>query len=255
MQKNTQEKTSPTSKRLHLLDAYRGFVVLMMIAFHFSYDVFVLYKGQTDWPRLTPVFLWEQYICWSFNLLSGFVWSYGRKNSIKRGVIVNLCGLAVTFVTILAMPQAPILYGVLTFLGCAMILMVPLSKLLDRLPALPVLIGSFLLFLVTFSIPRGGIGIYTKQLIRLPEAFYSSDLLTPLGFPKRGFVSSDYFPLIPWIFLYICGYALNRLFADNEKFKAFASIKIPVLDFIGRHSLLFYMLHQPVIMLICMLIF
>ena len=255
MQSITQNKTDRNVTRLHLLDAYRGFVVLMMIAFHFCYDVFVLYKGQTDWPRLPAVFLWEQYICWSFNLLSGFVWNYGRRNSIKRGVTVNLCGLAVTFVTAIAMPEAPILYGVLTFLGCAMILMVPLARVLDRLLALPVLIVSFLLFLLTFSIPRGGIGIYTRQLIRLPESFYSSDLLTPLGFPKRGFVSSDYFPLIPWIFLYICGYALNRLLSDNERFKAIASTKIPVLDFIGRHSLLLYMLHQPVIMAICMLIF
>ena len=244
-----------TKKRLYLLDAYRGFVILVMIAYHLCYDIFVIFKGNWEWQRLTPVFIWEQYICWSFNLLSGFVWSFGRTNAIKRGCIVNLCGLIVTFVTFLIMPEAPIIYGVLTFLGCAMIILYPLAKLLDKLPARPVLVCSFILFLLTFAIPRGGIGIYTHILLPLPASLYRSRLLTPLGFPHAGFVSSDYFPLIPWIFLYICGYALNRLLVDNERFIMFASKKIPVLGALGRHSLLAYMLHQPICYLICLLIF
>ncbi|MBQ7259836.1 MAG: DUF1624 domain-containing protein [Lachnospiraceae bacterium] len=243
------------NKRLYLLDAYRGFVILVMTAFHFCFDYFVIFKGNWGWPRLTPVFIWEQYICWSFNLLSGFVWNYGRKNCIRRGVIVNICGLAVTFVTFLIMPDTPILYGVLTFLGCAMIIMLPLSKLLDRLPAVSVLICSFCLFLLTFSVPNGGLGIYNHMIIPLPRQLYRSRLLTPLGFPHPGFVSSDYFPLIPWIFLYICGYALNRLLSSNRRFIRFASLRIPPLEFLGRHSLLSYMLHQPLCYLVCMLLF
>ncbi len=243
------------SGRLFLIDAYRGFVVLAMIAFHFCYDAYVIFMGRYDWPLLKPVFIWEQFICISFNLISGFVWVYGKKNCIKRGVIVNLCGLLVTFVTFIAMPEAPIIYGVLTFLGCAMIIMLPLSKLLDRIPALYVLLFSLILFIFTFGISRGGFGIYSHVLIRLPEAFYEYDILTPLGFPKKGFISSDYFPLIPWIFLYVCGYALNRLLSKKTEFMRFASKKIPVLSFVGMHSLIIYMIHQPLCMLVCILLF
>ncbi len=242
-------------ERLYLLDSYRGLVILNMIAYHFCYDVFVIFKGNYAWQFLLPVFIWEQFICWSFNLISGFVWSFGKKNCLKRGIIVNLCGLFVTFVTFLAMPSAPIIYGVLTFLGCAMILMLPISKLLDRLPALPVLICSFLLFLATFPLSRGGLGIYTHVLFPLPESLYRYRLLTPLGIPARGFFSSDYFPFIPWIFLYICGYSLSRILLKNEAFLSIAKTRVPFLEAIGRHSLLIYMLHQPLCYLVCMFIF
>ncbi len=241
--------------RLELLDSCRGFVILSMIAYHLCYDIFVIFKGNFAWQLSLPVFIWEQSICWSFNLISGFVWGFGKKNCIKRGVIINLCGLLVTFVTFLVMPQAPIIYGVLTFLGCAMILMLPISRLTDALPAPSVLACSFVLFLMTFAIPRGGIGIYTKVLIPLPESLYSYALLTPLGFPKRGFYSSDYFPLIPWIFLYICGNSLSRILLRNETFLGIAKKKNRFLSALGRHSLLIYMLHQPLCYLICMIIF
>ncbi len=242
--------------RLYLLDAYRGFVILMMTAFHFCFDYFVIFKGNWAWPRLPAVFIWEQYICISFNLLSGFVWNYGRKNCIRRGVTVNICGILVTFATFLIMPETPIIYGVLTFLGCAMIIMLPLSKLTDRFPPALVLVCCLALFLFTFSVPTGGLGIYNHILIPLPEQLYQSRLLTPLGFPHAGFVSSDYFPLIPWIFLYVCGYSLNRLLSSNEGFiRVASSIRIPVLEALGRHSLLAYMLHQPICYLVCMLLF
>ncbi|MCR5788943.1 MAG: DUF1624 domain-containing protein [Lachnospiraceae bacterium] len=243
------------SDRLYLLDALRGFVVLMMIAFHFCYDYFVIFGGNYEWPLKRSIFIWEQSICCSFNLISGFVWRFGKKNCIRRGVIVNLCGFAVTFATLLIMPEMPILYGVLTFLGCAMILMLPLSKLLDRLPALPGVLISLALFLATFCIPRGGLGFYDHLLFPLPQALYHSALLTPLGFPYIGFYSSDYFPLIPWIFLYICGYFLNRLLLAKESVTRFLTYRIPPLEWIGRHSLLLYMLHQPVCYGVCLLLF
>ncbi|HAG69968.1 MAG TPA: hypothetical protein DCL38_08340 [Lachnospiraceae bacterium] len=241
-------------KRLYLLDAYRGVVILSMIAYHFCFDWFVIFHGSSGWPGLKPVFIWEQSICWSFNLLSGFVWNYGRKNCVKRGVIVSLCGFLVTFVTFLVMPNAPVIYGVLTFLGFAMIIMLPLSRLLDRVPASLLAPCSFALFLLTFSVPRGGLGIYTRILIPLPPALYRLRLLTPLGFPHPGFVSSDYFPVIPWILLYVTGYSLNRLLSGNTAFISIASVKVPVLTALGRHSLLIYMLHQPLCYLICMLL-
>ncbi|MCR4924120.1 MAG: DUF1624 domain-containing protein [Lachnospiraceae bacterium] len=238
------------SKRLHLLDAYRGFVVLVMIAYHFCYDLFVIFKGQNSWIYDPRVFAWEQYICISFIFLSGFVWNLSNKKSFKRGLIVSLLGILVTFVTFIFDPSIAIYYGVLFLIGASMLFMVPLSKILDRFPPLPVFLLSLLLFFITYSIPSGYLGFYRLRLFKLPDCLYNHKLLIPFGFPTPDFTSSDYFPLIPWLFLYISGYGFCRLLQTTgvlyrEKFLKCVSTRIPFLDFIGKHSLTFYILHQP----------
>lgn len=57
-------------------------------------------------------------------------------------------GLAVSLVTALAMPEDPVRFGVLTFLGTAMLLTVPLRRWLDRVPPRLGLAGAFGLFLL-----------------------------------------------------------------------------------------------------------
>ena len=61
-----QEKT-----RLHLLDALRGFLLLNMIAYHGLWNLVYLFGVDLLWYRTTPGYLWQQFICWSFILLSG----------------------------------------------------------------------------------------------------------------------------------------------------------------------------------------
>ncbi|MCR5734980.1 MAG: DUF1624 domain-containing protein [Lachnospiraceae bacterium] len=253
-EKYIQPEIKTHSPRLHLLDAYRGLVVLMMTAYHFCFDLFVLYGGDRTWSSKKPVFAWEQFICSSFILLSGFVWNYGKKHCIKRGLLISACGLIVTIVTVIANPGFPIYYGVLFFIGAATILLLPISPALEKVPASVVLTVSLILFLLTYGFRLGYLGIYTKKLVSLPETLYRYDFLTPLGFPKKGFISGDYFPLIPWFFLYICGHSLYHLIAKKESFIRIASVKLPVLDFIGRHSLIIYMLHQPLCLLLLMVI-
>ena len=58
----------------------------------------------------------------------------------------------------------------------------------------------------------------------------------------------DYFPILPWIFLFIAGYFLNRILKArgwDEKF--FARGNVPVLNWLGRHTLPIYLIHQPVL--------
>ena len=68
--------------------------------------------------------------------------------------------------------------------------------------------------------------------------------LVPLGLLPRGFASSDYFPLLPWLFLFWTGYFLYRL-RPEEPHKELPCI--PVATFMGRHSLVVYLLHQPAV--------
>ena len=58
--------------RLHLLDALRGFLMLNMIAYHGMWNLVYLFGVKASWYSGTPKYLWQQFICWTFILLSGF---------------------------------------------------------------------------------------------------------------------------------------------------------------------------------------
>ena len=126
-QEQAMENKSP---RLYGIDALRGLTVLSMVAYHFMYDVEVVYGINPDWYRIPAVHIWQQSICWSFILISGFVWSLGREKNLRRGIVINLWGLVITAVTLIALPSEVIWFGVLNFIGCAVLLLIPLHPLL-----------------------------------------------------------------------------------------------------------------------------
>ena len=120
----TQAKT-----RLDLLDSIRGATLLSMAAYHAVWDLVYLFGVQWDWYKGGLGFLWQQSICWTFIFLSGFCWPLGRR-PLKRGLTVLAGGAAVTLVTVLAMPESRVVFGVLTLLGACALLLIPLEKLL-----------------------------------------------------------------------------------------------------------------------------
>ena len=95
----TESVTGKTKTRYYLVDALRGLALINMVLYHFSYDIFVIYGQNPDWLGSTASFLWQQGICWSFILISGFSWRFGAANSLKRGLLLNGLGLLITDVT------------------------------------------------------------------------------------------------------------------------------------------------------------
>lgn len=240
--------------RYELLDTLRGLTVLSMVVYHGTWDLVYLFGVDWEWYGGAGAHIWQQSICWTFILLSGFCWGMGR-NPLKRGLIVFVGGLVVTAVTLLFMPDSRIIFGILTFTGSAMLLMIPLDKLFCRLPPVPGLIISGLLFALTKNINAMRIGIGPWQL-PLPGGLYRGWLATYLGFTDFSFWSSDYFSLIPWIFLFCAGYFLCKLCSPHkEKMQLLLGKGIRPLNFIGRHALIIYMVHQPVVYGVLYLIF
>ena len=144
----------------------------------------------------------------------------------------------------LVTPEEPIRFGVLTFLGTAALLTVPLRPLLARIPPRLGLILSFSLFLLARDVNHGYLGFAWVPLLRLPRGLYSNLATAGLGFPAPAFASSDYFALLPWLFLFWTGFYLYRL---RPEIPALPDIRLPGLSVISRHSLLLYLLHQPVL--------
>ena len=219
-------------KRLHGLDLIRGVTLLSMIAYHGTWNLVYLFGVDLPWYDWLPGHLWQQSICWTFILLSGFCFSMGSR-PLKRGLEIFGGGALVTLVTFAAMPENLILFGILTFTGSAMMLMIPLEKLLKKVPdGLGAAVSMVLFFLF--------------ENWQAPAWLHRNLLTAYLGFPAKDFVSMDYFPIFPWIFLFITGYFLYQIFHSRGwDVKLFSRGNLPVVNWLGRHTLPIYLIHQP----------
>ena len=242
-------------KRLHTLDSIRGITLISMILYHAAWDAVYLIGAAWPWYHSYGAYLWQQSICWTFILLSGFCIPISA-HRWKRGLVVFGAGLLVTAATLLVMPQEPIIFGVLTFLGSAMLVMAAFEKaIFSQIPPVSGLILNVLLFVVLRPVNSGFLGVMDRGLVRLPAVWYHGYAATYLGFPDPGFYSSDYFSFLPWIFLFLCGYYLGRLLGvKNRSHGKLWYGKVPGAVFLGRHSLLIYLLHQPVLYMFVLLI-
>lgn len=242
------------TKRYALLDIIRGITLISMIVYHTVWDMVYIFDVDWLWFESAAAYVWQQSICWCFILLSGFCWSLG-KHKLKRGLIVFVAGAIVSIVTMIVIPEESILFGVLTFLGTAMLLFIPLNFVLKRCNPWIGAVVSAVLFFVTRNINERALGFEGIHIADLPESIYQGNLATFCGFTERGFYSTDYFSLLPWLFLFAVGYFLYGIFQRKELFGVLEKGKCEFLEKFGKHSLLIYMLHQPLVYLILTLVF
>ena len=237
--------TAPNKTRYALPDTLRGLTLLSMIAYHGCWDMVYILGADWPWYQSSGAYLWQQSICWTFILLSGFSFSLGRRHW-RRGRLVFGCGAVVTAVTLVVMPGPEIWFGVLTLLGSCMLLGALLERPLGRVPAGAGLVLSAALFVLIRSVNRGYLGFEGLCLAALPGELYRNMATAYLGFPFPGFRSTDYFSLVPWLFLFLTGYFLFRL--TGKHLAAAPDLgRCAPLEALGRRSLLVYMLHQPVL--------
>ena len=241
-------ETASTQKgpagRYALLDELRGLDLISMMLYHACWDLTFLFGVKMAWYPKTPGHVWQQSICWVFILLSGFCVPFGR-HTLRRGAAVFAAGAVVTAVTLVFMPESRVVFGVLTFLGTAMLLTGVLGPLLEKIPPAAGLAASAVLFAVCYPVSSGWVGIGSWKLV-LPRGLYANYATAFLGFYPEGFFSTDYFALLPWLFLFWAGYFVHRLIG-RERMGVLRTSVCPPLGRLGRHSLLLYLLHQPVL--------
>ena len=242
---------SASGGRLELVDALRGLLLVNMIAYHLFYDLTVLFGLKMTWFWDWPGQLWQSLVAGSFILISGFSSRLSRKNG-RRGLLLLGCGMLLSLVTWIVMPGQLIRFGVLHFLGTAALLWALLGRWLDRVPAGVLLGVGLLLFCLTWGTQNGFWGCGVLRLVSLPDSWYTSRWLFPLGFPGPNFYSADYFPLLPWFFLYLSGTAVQRLVAARPALLHRLKTRIPFFSVCGRHTLIVYLLHQPVLYGLCL---
>lgn len=242
------------AKRYNVLDAIRGFTLISMVIYHAAWDLVYLFGFDWPWYLSTGAWFWQQSICWTFIFLSGFCLPFGHKKW-KRGFTVFLCGYLVTVVTSLAMPESCVRFGVLTLIGSGMLLITPAEGLLKKCSPVFGFSTSLILFALTRNVNEGFLGFGPLHLLALPDFLYRNLFTTYLGFPVAGFRSTDYFSLFPWIFLFASGYFMHWIFAGNGLMRHLRPGRLKPVEWLGRHSLEIYLIHQPALYLIFYVLF
>ncbi len=249
--KNTSEGSVKERPRIHTLDELRGFAVFCMIFFHAFYTIGFVF-GQKWGVTLVDFFYpAEPYFAGLFIIISGIASNLSHSN-LERGVKLALISLAVSIVSLIVLGQKGMIqFGILHFLSAAMIFYGLTNKYLRLIPSVLGIILNILLFILTYNITSHTIGLPYLFSFTLPDSLYSTEYLFMLGFPNSKFYSSDYFPIIPWLFLFIAGAFLGMILVKRKFPKFMFKKRIPPLAFLGRHSLLVYLAHQPVIFALC----
>lgn len=238
-------------RRVGFIDELRGLDIVAMVFYHAMYDL--VYIFGVDMPFFHSILMpyIQPLIAGIFIVLSGISCRYSRSN-LKRGLKAVLLGMVLTVVTLIFMPGEAIYFGILHFMGTSMMLFALINPLLDKINPIIGLIVAIMIYILTQHLPHGWIGIGELVRIALPQQLYTKSYLLPLGFAGAG---SDYFPLIPYFFMYLAGSFLGVFFRRNQMPGWLYDTHSRFFSKLGRNTIVIYMLHQPVIMAVLWVFF
>jgi len=221
--------------RIALLDALRGFSVVLMVVHHMLFNlVYVL--GAPRWMFHNPAFtILHPLFAGLFILLSGVSSRFSHSN-IKRGLKVLALAVGITVVTYLL--NVPIWFGILHLLGFSMLFFGLTRKFWDILPQK----YAWIIYIALIVISALAVANIPLQ----------SEHLWMFGWWQPGFLSYDYFPILPWVFVFLLGTWAGVYIDAHALPERFYTIDPPVFPAIGRRSLLIYIAHQPILYSIAM---
>lgn len=224
-------------KRNFLIDQIRGLTIISMLLFHLFFDI-NLFKNLQWYNNTLFNHIWQLSIAISFFIISAITSNFlSSSENIKRGIKISLLGFLISLITYFFNKDLLILFGVLNGIGVSMII-VGLSQ--NKIKINPTFSFIFLiLFIITYKIPN-------KEILGFKINSYLYEInLFPLGFPNDKFYSTDYFPIIPWVFIYYFGFLFGKLFISSKYF--YKEYKNNIFAKIGQNSLKIYLLHQIII--------
>jgi uncharacterized membrane protein len=239
--------TTHVPSRFPEIDIARGVAVIMMVVFHITFDL--NYLGIVALPvsqgflrllALTTAGLFLFIVGISLSISSAharkvlskkdFIFKY-----LGRGAFIFLIGLAITLVTWLLLPGGFVIFGILHLIGLAVFIS-------------PLYTGRYW--------PNLLAGAVIIALGPLVAGLRGNALLLWLGVQPPSFYSVDFTPVFPWLGVVLLGVFLGMtLYPQGKRRETFPSVSARLLEFMGRHSLAIYLIHQPIIIGILLLLF
>jgi uncharacterized membrane protein len=221
--------------RIFELDFFRGIAVLLMVYFHIIFDLKEFYGLNINYQN--------GYIYYiglisgaTFIILAG-VSSSLSKNNLKRGLKILVLGILLTVITSMIGKGTQIYFGILHLLGISMMLSHFIVKLSSK-------VWLFILLCLSSLV------IFGNSYITQMKIDYN--YLMIFGLKSSSFYSADYYPMIPWFGVFVIGILLGKiLYGKKKSYLPFLSgFGNNPINFLGRYSLIIYLIHQPLVLLI-----
>lgn len=232
------------SRRIHIIDILRALAIIYMVFFHLLYDLAFMWRY--DWAiqlyrTQLDIVVFDEL---TFVVLAGVCANLSRSNA-ERGAGILCIALGFSAVTAFIFPGSAIYFGILHLLSFSMLIYAATQKWLTKIPWWICAVVFILLAVFTWNVKNGYFGVGALSF-DVPDIFTQNSNLYPFGFIGQRFSSVDYFPLFPWLFVFLVGASVGRL-CRSELPEPFYKNYCPPLAFIGRHSLFIYVIHQPII--------
>ena len=237
--KGARENSSALPRqRIWEIDFLRGVAIILVVGYHLLFDLgeFVGTKRFLGFSTDLSSVAWtiaQHFFAGLFVLLSGTSSTLTRSN-VRRGLRLLAVSLAVTAVTYIFDPTSAIYFGILQCLAVSMLLY---GAAFEKAGAFACAAWGTLVLILAAVLP----------ILRKMPAL-RTDWLLPFGLTSPSFSSFDYFPLIPWLGIFLIGASLGKsLYASKQ---SLLSRRLPrtFVNWAGRHSLVIYIAHQPIIM-------
>jgi uncharacterized membrane protein len=225
-------------RRIWEIDFLRGLAIILMVGYHLLFDLgefgglkrFLGFSTDLSSAAWTAA---QYFFAALFIVLSGISSTLSRSN-VRRGLKLLAVSLAVTVVTYVFEPTSAVYFGILQCLAVSILIY---GAAFEK--AGPVTCAAW--GAVVLGV-RAALPMLTKGLaIRF-------DWLLPFGIHGPGFSSFDYFPLIPWLGIFLAGAALGKSVYASRRSLVPRPLPETFINAAGRHSLLIYIVHQPVIL-------
>ncbi len=219
--------------RIPEIDALRVVAMLLMIVFHIIYDLNVF--GGVDVSYTTGFWMWVGKIAGLLFIFVSGISSGLSSKPVQRGVKVFGIGMIITVVTYFFLGDIYIRFGILHLLGTGMIL----SPLVRRLHSAVIVAGAGIIVFISNQIS----GIIVNTVV-----------LLPLGLKYQGFRSADYYPLIPYLAVFMLGIVAYKLYYYQGKSLFRGNRENEFITKVSKSSLVIYLLHQPIIIAAILLV-
>jgi uncharacterized membrane protein len=226
------------SVRIWEIDFLRGLSIILMVFYHVLYDLSELGGMRTLLGiqiNLSSVFwLGAQYFFAGLFIILCGISSTLSRNNIRRALKLLGVAVIITAATLIYNSSSAIHFGILHCLG-ACILIYGLT--FEKSKPVACTATAAIVF---------GLSVALALIMRnVPVRF---NWLLPLGITSPTYTSLDYFPLLPWLGVYLAGAALGKSIYSRKQSLISKRLPETFINTAGRHSLLIYVVHQPIIL-------